>query len=277
MKYLLIVPAVLVIAAAAVFHYMTACRNGHAAWKVLKKFRYAHRGYHDKPSIPENSLAAFRRAVEHGFGAELDVHLMKDGRLAVIHDSSLKRTAGADVAIEDLTAEDLPRYRLEESDETVPLFDEVLAVFEGKTPLIIELKPERENFAALSEAVAERLDRYTGDYCIESFDPRVVQWFRENRPQVCRGQLSMAYLKNPKHPLPKKLQFLLGNLLSNVKTRPDFVAYYHGHRGGLAPWWCRRLHGAVEVSWTVTDRQTMEKLEREKACIIFERFDPNAD
>ena len=83
------------------------CRKGHRKWGVLKKYRYAHRGYHDKPRIPENSMAAFRRAIENGYGAELDVHLMKDGRLAVIHDASLKRTAGADVLVEDLTAEEL--------------------------------------------------------------------------------------------------------------------------------------------------------------------------
>ena len=59
------------------------CRKGHQKWEILKKYRYAHRGYHDKPVIPENSLPAFRRAIERGFGAELDVHLLKDGTLAV--------------------------------------------------------------------------------------------------------------------------------------------------------------------------------------------------
>ena len=76
-------------------------------WERFRKWRFAHRGFHDKPRIPENSLPAFRRAVQCGFGAELDVHLMKDGRLAVIHDASLLRTAGVDVQIEDLTAEEL--------------------------------------------------------------------------------------------------------------------------------------------------------------------------
>jgi len=134
---------------------LLTCRRGHPAWETLRKFRYAHRGYHHKPTVPENSMAAFRQAVERGWGAELDVHLMKDGNLAVIHDSSLKRTAGADVEIEDLTKEDLPRYTLEESEEHIPLLEEVLALFCGKAPLIIELKAARGNHAALSEAVAK--------------------------------------------------------------------------------------------------------------------------
>ena len=151
------------------------CRKGHRKWEVLKKYRYAHRGYHDKPRIPENSMAAFRRAIENGYGAELDVHLMKDGRLAVIHDASLKRTAGADVLVEDLTAEELKQYRLEGTDEQIPLLEEVLELFQDRTPLIIELNAmireyaRRENVpyvdyhAAMSEADGGMVAAYTYD------------------------------------------------------------------------------------------------------------------
>ena len=83
------------------------CRKGHQKWEILKKYRYAHRGYHDKPVIPENSLPAFRRAIERGFGAELDVHLLKDGTLAVFHDSNLRRCANVEGEIEDLTLDEL--------------------------------------------------------------------------------------------------------------------------------------------------------------------------
>ena len=81
------------------------CRRGKMDQAYFRQWRYAHRGLHDREKgIPENSMAAFKRAAANGFGAELDVHLMKDGKLAVIHDASLLRTAGADVEIEDLTA-----------------------------------------------------------------------------------------------------------------------------------------------------------------------------
>ena len=74
-------------------------------------------------------MAAFKRAAANGFGAELDVHLMKDGKLAVIHDASLLRTAGADVEIEDLTAEALEQYPLEGTEQRIPLLEEVLPLF----------------------------------------------------------------------------------------------------------------------------------------------------
>lgn len=167
---------------AELFLLMLRCRREHPGWKLLRQYRYAHRGYHDKPHIPENSMAAFRRAIEHGYGAELDVHLMKDGRLAVIHDASLKRTAGADVLVEDLTAEELKQYRLEGTQEQIPLLEEVLPLFQGKTPLIIELKAERGNHAQLAEATCTMLDRFRVNYCIESFDPRCILWLKSIGP-----------------------------------------------------------------------------------------------
>ena len=128
------------------------CRKGHQKWEILKKYRYAHRGYHDKPVIPENSLPAFRRAIERGFGAELDVHLLKDGTLAVFHDSDLRRCANVEGEIEDLTLDELKQLRLEGTDEQIPTFDEALALFEHATPLIIELKTARGNHKALAKA-----------------------------------------------------------------------------------------------------------------------------
>ena len=102
-------------------------RRNHPLWSCFRAQRFAHRGYHDKPQIPENSLPAFRRAIAHGWGAELDVHLLKDGTLAVFHDSDLSRCTGAQGMIEDLTLAELRALRLEGTDEQVPLFDEALA------------------------------------------------------------------------------------------------------------------------------------------------------
>ena len=251
------------------------CRNGHPQFKTLKLYRYAHRGYHDKPRIPENSMAAFRRAVDNHFGAELDVHLMRDGNLAVIHDSSLKRTAGADVEIEDLTAADLENYRLEGTDEKIPLFREVLELFAGKTPLVVELKSERGNHAALAEAACKLLDEYSVQYCIESFDPRCLMWLKKNRPEIVRGQLSHAYLKPGKSGGQGKLMcFVLQNLLLNFTTRPDFIAYCYNDRDNLSVRLCRRIYKVQEVNWTITGKEDMEEAERAGNLVIFERFDP---
>jgi glycerophosphoryl diester phosphodiesterase len=169
-------------------------RKGHEKLPALRSWSYAHRGLHGE-GRPENSMAAFRAALEGGYGIELDVHLLADGNLAVIHDSSLKRTAGADVKIEELTTEQLENYRLEGTEETIPEFQDVLTLYNGKAPLIVELKPENGNHAALTEAACRMLDSYKGVYCLESFDPRCVAWLKKNRPDIIRGQLSSNFVK----------------------------------------------------------------------------------
>ena len=248
-------------------------RLGHPGWEELKGARYAHRGLHDKGNgIPENSMTAFRRAVEHGYGVELDVHLLKDGCLAVFHDSTLKRICGADGIIEDLTAEDLQNYHLLGTEETIPLFEDVLAVFEGKTPMIIELKVVNGNAAALTDAVMSVLKERNVTYCIESFHPAVVYHLKKHYPDVIRGQLSENFFKSGS--VSKGKAFLMTFLLTTLLTRPDFIAYCHEHRSNISLRIMRKLYGVHEVGWTIRDQAVMEKLEKEGVIPIFENFIP---
>ncbi len=255
------------------------CRRGHPDWKILRLWRYAHRGFHDKPVIPENSMAAFRRAVENRFGAELDVHLMRDGRLAVIHDSSLLRTAGADVAVEDLTAEELEQYRLEGTEERIPLLEEVLELFQDRTPLVVELKSERGNYNELAAATVAVLDKYRVRYCIESFDPRCLVWLRKNRPEIVRGQLSEQFLRHEEDgaDLSRAVRFILSNLLMNFRAVPDFIAYRFSDRDCLSLRWCRKFYKVQEVNWTIRSREEMIAAEKAGNLVIFEQFDPRGE
>lgn len=251
------------------------CRRGHPAWRTLRMFRYAHRGYHDKPAVPENSMAAFRRAIDNLYGAELDVHLMRDGNLAVIHDSSLLRTAGADAVIEDLTAEELAHYRLEGTEERIPLLPEVLALFEDRTPLIVELKAERGNCSELAAAAVAILDQYRVSYCIESFDPRCLMWLKKHRPEIVRGQLSEQFLRHGDGaPQSRATLWVLGNLLMNFLTRPDFIAYRFSDRENWAVKLCRKVYKVQEINWTITKKEEMQESEKLGNLVIFERFDP---
>lgn len=253
-----------------------APRRNHPGWEKFENHRYAHRGLHDlEAGRPENSLAAFRAAAERGYGAELDVHLMRDGNLAVVHDSSLVRVCGADVLIEDLCAEDLPNYRLYDTDETVPLFEDVLKIFERKTPLIIELKTANGNASELTDAVMNALRAWGGDYCVESFDPMVLARLKSRYPQVFRGQLSSDFIRfKGDSSVPFTSRAAITYLLTTFLTKPDFIAYNERDRDNLSLRLMKWLYGVHEVSWTVRDEELLHRLEGEGVPAIFEGFIP---
>ena len=250
-------------------------RANHPSWAALEHRRYAHRGLHcSADSVPENSLAAFRRAIRHGYGAELDVHLLRDGSLAVFHDSALMRMTGRAGDIEALDAAELKRCFLGGTEETIPQLCEVLPLFEGTgLPLIVELKTYGGNYAALTERTMAELDRFHVPYCVESFDPRCVAWLKKHRPEVIRGQLSCDFLKERGN-LSLPMAFATTNLLGNIMAQPDFVAYKFEDKKNWAPRLCRKLYGAQGVYWTIRSKEDLETAEREGAIAIFERFIP---
>ena len=211
--------------------------------------------------------------MEHGYGIELDVHLLRDGNLAVLHDHSLKRTAGADVTIEDLTAQELASYRLEGTQEPIPLLSQVLQLAGGSVPLIVELKSTRENYARLTQTAVDLLDGYQGVWCIESFDPRCIYWLKKHRPEIIRGQLAENFFrsKGGLHPI---LKALMSWQMTHFLTKPDFVAYKFRDRKNIGTFLSRKLWGAQGVSWTVQNPQELHDALEEGWIPIFEGFLP---
>ena len=238
------------------------------------KTRYAHRGYHDKPQIPENSIPAFKRAIERGWGAELDVHLTKDKKLVVIHDSDINRVTGENGIIEDLSFDEIRKLRLEGTDNKIPSFDEVLDLFENTRPLIIELKVYGGNYKELAQKTCERLDSYHGDFCIESFDPRAILAVKKFRPNITIGQLSQDFTKGAEASVAKWQRGILTNLRFNILTRPDFIAYKFEDRFNKANQKAIK-RGCIEVSWTIRTKEDLKAAESAGSIPIFECFDPD--
>ena len=257
---------------ALLYVLMLRGRTGHKDLPTLKGWYYAHRGLHGE-GIPENSMAAFRAAKDGGYGIELDVHLMKDGTLAVIHDHSLLRTANVDIQIEDLTCAELDNYCLEGTQERIPLFSEVLELYAGEAPLIVELKPTTKNHAALCKAACDMLAGYKGAYCVESFDPRCVAWLKKNRKEVIRGQLTENFFRSNSK-LPGAVKFLMKYNFFNVATRPDFIAYRFADRKNISNFLCRKLWGLQGVTWTIRTKEDFDIAVAEGWIPIFENFKP---
>lgn len=249
----------------------TQGRTGHPGLDALKGWNYAHRGLHDAEK-PENSMAAFRAALEHGYGVELDIHLMKDGNLAVMHDCDLKRTTGADGKITNLTAEELKNYKLGGTEETIPTFREVLDLFAGKAPLIIELKSDN-NAEALVDAAVQIMEGYEGAYCMESFDPRCIYILKKKYPQIIRGQLTENYFASGSK-LPAPLKWALKHQVLNFLTMPDFVAYKFRDRKTASNTLVREFWGVQGVTWTLKTREEYDAAVSDGWIPIFENFIP---
>lgn len=255
------------------FLFALRCRSNHPGMQALRGWSYAHRGLHGN-GIPENSMAAFKAALDNGYGIELDIHLLKDGNLAVIHDSLLNRTTGRAGRVEDLTTEDLKDYPLEGTDQTIPEFMDVLTLYNGKAPLIVELKPVDGNHAQLTEAACRMLDGYNGPYCLESFDTRCIAWLKKNRPDLIRGQLTYDYFSS-RIDMPDYLKFLLKHNLLNFTCVPDFVAYqYRDRNKTITNDLCRKIWKAQGVSWTLRSKEEYDTAVSEGWLPIFEGFRP---
>ncbi|MBQ4561976.1 MAG: glycerophosphodiester phosphodiesterase [Clostridia bacterium] len=246
----------------------------HPLETEIKKYIYAHRGLHRKDNgIPENSLPAFCLAQENGYGIELDIHLSADGTPVIIHDTSLRRTAGEDIDITDIHDSDIPKYSLEGTNQTIPFFSDVLRVIGGRVPLLIELKVDNDNYRELTDRVMNELEGYTGIYAVQSFDPRAVNHLRKSYPHIMRGQLA-GFLRKNGDTLHRFLDFGLRNLLTNFITKPHFISYRVQDTDRPSMKLCRTLYKPFELNWTCKKKAHHIIAHKNGAIPIFENYIP---
>lgn len=282
----MIIVYILIILLAAVSLYLFLLypgKNRKERMLVFGQYHIAHRGlFNNTTSAPENTLFSFRKAIDAGYGIELDVQLTLDKEVIVIHDYDLNRAAGVNKKISDQTYDILQKYRVFSSNETIPKFTDVLNLINGAVPVIIELKnTSRHDYTELCERTAACLDTYNGLFCIESFNPMIVHWFRINRPDYLRGFLSSAYNKEiaaSSHIWSPKLgplhKFILTNCLMNFFIRPDFIAYNIQYRNQLSYRISTGLFGIVKVGWTIRSKEELDTAESSFDVIIFDSFLP---
>ena len=232
---------------------------------------YAHRGlWGDK--IPENSAPAFVRAVKGGYGIELDIQLSKDNKIMVFHDYDLKRMCGIDKKLSELTCAELKNIRLGNSEYTIPTLAEVLNLVDGRVPLLIELKGESGD-VRLCRIAAEMLDKYHGAFCVESFNPLLLRWFKKYRPRYARGQLVTKLNKKNRNG-SAAVSFGLSHMLFNLLSRPDFIAVDGKIRRSFMITVCKKAFGAKIFVWTVKNQKDYQICRKDGMHTIFEKIIP---
>jgi len=207
---------------------------------------FAHRGLHGS-GIPENSLAAFRAAIDAGAGIECDVRLSGDDQVMVFHDHDLKRLCASALAVEATKADMLVSQRLYDSGEHIPRLSELLNLVGSRVPILIELKCRSGNASRLAQAVAAELEGYAGPVGIMSFEPAAVKWFARHRPDRRRGLVISERAS------------AMDRWSGILKASPHFLAL---DRGAIArPWVAKQRAKRWVYSWTIrspSDRETAE-------------------
>ena len=268
---LIVISALLVFLFSVYLYLIMPAFKRKAQIKKFARNKYAHRGLHGDGAA-ENSLTAFSRAVDAGYGIELDVRLSRDGELVVFHDDTLDRVVGTSGRVDSYDYSELKDMHLSETEDTVPLFSDVLSLVDGKVPLLIELKESAGKYAVTKKTL-EILEGYKGEYVIESFNPLALKLVKKKKPEVLRAMLIMNYMKEKKHRKP--VYFFLQLLAFNVICRPDAVACDHRFYNSFALRLCRMIYLVTTIAWTTVTKEEEELAYRHKFdSVIFENYIP---
>lgn len=237
-------------------------------YKWLTDTYIAHRGLFNKVDIPENSVPAFEKAYQNGFGIETDVQMSKDGVLVVFHDDTLDRMTGFHGNLCDLTFDELRKLRLCGTDCQIPTFEEFLSAAGGAN-LVVELK-KHKHIGKMERKVCQALESYKGNYCIESFDPFIVRWFKVHAPHIIRGQLSCSFEW-------EKLSAYKKNICANLKlckwNGSQFIAYDVNavrNNAAVAKW----AQKVPVICWTVRSQAQYDEMHDCFDNMIFDSFMP---
>lgn len=242
----------------------TANNSSKSNW--FCKYKIAHRGLHDKDN-PENTMGAFENACKYGVAIELDVRCLKDGTVVCFHDSNLRRLCKVDIEVQDLSSDDLPKYPILNTSFFIPTLQEVLDTINGRTPIMIEIKPTSRK-EHLAEKVYEVIKNYSGDIAIKSFNPLVVAWFKKHAPHIPRGMLSCMF--NEVH-LPFIYKVLLKRMFLYNWAKPDFISY---NINDLPSKYLKNRNVPI-LTWVITSSD-MEKIALKLANnVIFENYIPS--
>ncbi len=268
LKIILIILAVLVI----VYLFLVAPRMFNKPdMSALEGYHYAHRGYFDNENaVPENSLAAFSAAIESGYGIELDVQMSEDGVPMVFHDADLERMCGVEGKIWEYSLAELSEMKLLDTEEGIPTLAEALELIDGQVPVIVEYKLDKVDTLVCEKSDA-LLQEYDGAYCVQCFHPLALIWYKNNAPEIPRGQLAQNFWRDEDYK-GKPLYLLLSYMVENVATRPDFISYKFSDADNLSLNICR-FFGAKTAAWTLRSNEDYASVKGLFDFYIFDSFE----
>ena len=235
----------------------------HLDWLTARPI--AHRGFHDLNKTRwENTLSAFRAAIDRDYAIECDVHLSSDGVPVVFHDHDLKRLAGIDGRVFEKTATQLADLRIGGTDDHAPTLKEMLDLVAGRVPLIIELKGTQGEDDGLVAACAALLRAYSGPAAIMSFDHWLVRQFGTEAAGIPAGLTAHGNK-------PEELEAHFSMLAHPI----SFVSWgVHDLPSPFVTFVRDKLSMPV-ITWTVRDEKSRQATQAHADQMTFEGFDPD--
>lgn len=182
----------------------------------LRNLVIAHRGIYNNLNIPENSIIAFKEAINKNIPIEIDVHLTKDNKLVVFHDNNLFRMTGVNKLIRKCDYNSLKKLKLLNTNQKIPLLEEVLQLVNSKVLIDIEIKDDKRITTTVNKLI-NLLDNYKGPFIIQSFYLKYLFFIKQKRRNYTIGILVM----NIKYLCYK---FIDSKLVLEI-VKPDFIAY----------------------------------------------------
>lgn len=226
----------------------------------------AHRGLHLGVEIPENSLLAFKNAVERNYGIELDITISKDNQIVVFHDDTLDRLCNISGNIEAFDYSYLKSLNLYKTKEQIPLFTEVLKIADSKVELFIEIK-KHKNIGVLENILSSLLENYRGEYSICSFEKDILIWFKKHKSVIKRGLIFESL--NKKFQKYNKLIFLY----KYFKIKPDFISLNYSLFNSDIHKFCKRKKLFISL-WTIDSSEKYQMVNSQVDALIFEKITP---
>lgn len=235
--------------------------------EFLSRNLIAHRGYHNnKKGIPENSVLAFKKAIDNKYLIELDVRLTKDQKLVVFHDDNLKRVCGVNKRVKDLTYRELLKYNLFNTTLKVPLFSDVIKLVNGRVPILIETK-YHNRYGVLEKILINELSNYKGLYAIQSFYPMSLLWLKRNTKDIPIGLLS----SNFKNDLNRLKSIIGKTLILDLFFKTDFISY--DVKGLPNNYLSYKRNKKKIVIWTIKNKKDYDLARQYTDSLICENFD----
>ena len=248
-------------------------------YSFLTERPFAHRGYHswslnDCRKIPENSLEAFKLAIEKNYSIEMDIHLTKDLDLIVFHDFFLGRLTTKTGFVFNKSLNYINQARLS-NNEKVPTLEEALNLINGRVPVLLEIKYSKlmkKNIEIFTRVLAEKLENYKGPLALMSFSSDLMKYLSKNN-----------FFKN--FPLGLTTSFpnreTLAKKIKNNKIESEIISnklqFISQDWKGIRNSRIKRLKNLdiVILSWTITSKEIEEGLEDLVDNITFESYEPD--